>query len=312
MLPRRRYVMVLIGLLAVASTASAQLPGAIFTTNANDTEVNFNQYASKEDVYLNGGPGVNAPVGAAGLPDGTYVFQVTNPNGKVLLSTDPAGCRQFTVSGGFITAVVPFDTCQHVTGPDSVTGGVTVQLFPFLDTPNHGGVYKAWVTPLSDFQAGCSALGHGSDFLTIVDCGFNAGNAHGFIPSNSKTDNFKVKEVPIIEIDTRFYYDRNGNGRPDSDEAWVDGLGITWIDTLGASNAKWSYFNTAINVNHEAHVEGVENGVHRIVVPNQPGCTVGLVRMANVPQEVGPQTVDVHINNLNKPLTVFVDVACIP
>ncbi len=312
MLTRHGYVVVLIGLLAVAATASAQLPGAIFTTTANDSEVNFNQYASKEDVYLNGGPGVNAPVGAAGLPDGTYVFQVTNPNGKVLLSTDRAGCRQFIVLGGFIISVVPFDTCQHVTGSDIVTGGVTVQLFPFLDTPNNGGVYKAWVTPLADFQAGCAALGHPGDFLNIVDCGFNAGNAHGFVPSDSKTDNFKVKEVPIIEIDTRFYPDSNRNGRPDSGERWIDGLGITWIDTLGASNRKWSYLNREINVNHEAHVEGVETGVHRIVVPNQPGCKVGLVRVADVPQDVGPQTIDVQIKNLNKPLTVFVDVACIP
>ena len=46
------------------------------------------------------------PQTAAGLDDGTYVFQVTDPSGKALLSTDPARCRQFTVAGGVITGVV--------------------------------------------------------------------------------------------------------------------------------------------------------------------------------------------------------------
>jgi hypothetical protein len=34
----------------------------------------------------------------------TYVFMVTDPSGKTLLSTDRAGCRQFVVAGGIITA----------------------------------------------------------------------------------------------------------------------------------------------------------------------------------------------------------------
>ena len=36
------------------------------------------------------------------LDDGTYVFQVTEPSGKTLLSTDLAKCRQFTVAAGII------------------------------------------------------------------------------------------------------------------------------------------------------------------------------------------------------------------
>jgi hypothetical protein len=50
--------------------------------------VNLNIYDAKEDVYLNGGPGINAPDDAAGLPAGTYSFQVTDPSGKTLLSSD--------------------------------------------------------------------------------------------------------------------------------------------------------------------------------------------------------------------------------
>src|SRR6266850_2114299 len=54
----------------------------------------------------------------ASLPDGTYVFQVTDPSGKTLLSTDFAICRQFTVANGIITGVVPAGGCQHLTGFD--------------------------------------------------------------------------------------------------------------------------------------------------------------------------------------------------
>src|SRR5215203_3180768 len=92
--------------IALPLSVSAHAPsGAIFTTLADGSEVNLNQFPTKESVYLDGGPGPGAPQTAAGLDDGTYVFQVTDPSGKTLLSTDAAKCRQFTVSGGVITAV---------------------------------------------------------------------------------------------------------------------------------------------------------------------------------------------------------------
>ena len=55
--------------------------GAIFTTDLGCTGVNINIFQSKDDVYLDGGP---AHVGAAGLPDGSYYVQVTEPNGTPL------------------------------------------------------------------------------------------------------------------------------------------------------------------------------------------------------------------------------------
>src|SRR5258707_113990 len=78
-----------------AAVPLVQLSGAIFTTDASGVPVNLNIYQAKEDVYLNGGPGINAPAGAAGLPAGTYYFQVTDPSGKTLLSSDDVSCRQF-------------------------------------------------------------------------------------------------------------------------------------------------------------------------------------------------------------------------
>src|SRR5215207_6235562 len=122
--------------LIAAGTAAAAAPtGAIFTTVADGSEVNFNIYPSKEAVYLDGGPGPGAPQSAAGLDDGIYVFQVTDPSGKTLLSTDPARCRQFRVTGGVITSVAPSGACAHLTGTDVDHNALTVQLMPYLDTP---------------------------------------------------------------------------------------------------------------------------------------------------------------------------------
>jgi|KBSMisStandDraft_5_1062788.scaffolds.fasta_scaffold64851_2 hypothetical protein len=296
-------------------TASAP-SGAIFTTLPDGSRVNFNIYASKPDVYLDGGPGDQAPQGAAGLDDGTYVFQVTDPSGKVLLSIDPARCREVIVANGIITGVVQAGGCEHATGVDQdhgAQGAKTVQLCGggaadpanptacFSDTPNPGGEYKAWITLEADFLDGCALLGTPNG-LDVVDCGAKTkGNAHGFVPRHSKTDNFKVGGSPR-EIDTRFF-------------AWdgtlLDGLQITWTDTLGASNDKWSYLDLALQVNHEAHVEDVEDGTHSITITNQPGCTVGAVYVDGSRQsKSGPQTVSVHVAQGMKGDTIFVDVHC--
>jgi hypothetical protein len=172
------------------STLMAGLTGAIFTTNSSGTVVNGNQYDSPCSVYLNGGPGLHAPVRAAGLPDGDYYFQVTDPSGKTLLSTDPVANRHFIVRGGIITAYVGDGINPiHLTGPDLYDpGGITIRLAnlscpaDFLATPNNGGAYKVWVTPVADFV--------GSPVLVDNPCG--NGCYHGFTPSSTKTDNFKV------------------------------------------------------------------------------------------------------------------------
>jgi hypothetical protein len=278
--------------------------GAIFTTVADGTEVNFNIYPSKEAVYLDGGPGSGAPQGAAGLDDGTYVFQVTDPSGKVLLSTDPASCRQFTVSAGVISGVVATG-CQHLTGFDTDHGATTVQLMPYLDTPNPGGVYKAWVVRLDDFLAGCAELGVANG-LAVVDCGYEAGNFHGFVPAHTKTDNYKVRSGLTAEIDAQFF---NSAGQQ------LDGQGITWKDTLGSSNKKWSHL-AYFDYVHVAHVEAPEDGTHQIEITNQQGCTVGRIKVnGRYLKKAGPQTVFVRINNGTKKngiydYTVLLEVQC--
>jgi hypothetical protein len=279
---------VLAGLPAAAAPPATPLSGAIFTTDATGVPVNLNIYAAKEDVYLNGGPGINAPDGAAGLPAGTYAFQVTDPSGKTLLSSDPVACRRFTVDAlGVIEDVVAAGGCEHATGADGEDGGATVQLFPYADTPNNGGVYKVWVTPYDLLDASAP------------------GNKHGFVPRYSKTDNFKVRSGPIVEIDTRFW--KPGHSEP------VDGMAATWIDTNGASNLKWSEYNPAILAFHEAHVEAAEQGTHKVVVSDQAGCVIGSVRLGNktFAPAGGTVTVDVAVkNHATGDATYFVDVIC--
>jgi hypothetical protein len=183
----------LVASLLCQTPAAAAVSGAIFTTDVNGSIVNANvQYASKCDVYLDGGPGNHAPAGAAGLPTGDYYFQVTDPNGQTLLSTDVVANRRLHVSSsGVIDAYTGTVGPPHPTGIDQdhpELGAITVRLAnstcptDYLDTPNGGGVYKVWVTPVADFAGD----------PTLVDNSCGNGCFHGFVPSKSKTDNFKV------------------------------------------------------------------------------------------------------------------------
>jgi hypothetical protein len=175
------------------SPARAAAPGAIFTTTADGSVVNANQYSSKCDVYLNGGPGQNAPAHAAALPAGDYFFQVTDPSGQTLLSTDVVNNRRFAVSAdGVITAYTGVGGPVHPSGISQdhpELGAITIQVAntgcpaDYLDTTNNGGVYKVWVTPVATFVGD----------PTRVDNSCGSGCFHGFMPSTSKTDNFKVK-----------------------------------------------------------------------------------------------------------------------
>ena len=226
--------------MGVTSSAYAGVSGAIFTTLSNGARVNDNIYTQKcgaQGVWLDGGPGPNAPQGAAGLPDGDYFFQVTDPSGKTLLSTDAVKFRQIHVSGGIITGLS--GAGNHNTGTDIDHGATTIELCPFSDTPNPGGVYKVWVTPIDQFVGDTSAVDN-----TCKTCGF-----HGFIPGWSKTDNFKVGTGEggaclVVWKDI----DNDGSGTvsytpsaPDGSIAWP----VTIFDSnTGTSNTFFTPFGT--------------------------------------------------------------------
>ena len=82
----------IIAAVSVLTTTSymAPLTGAIFTTGASCDGTNINIFTSKTDVYVDGGP---AHQGAAGLPDGFYYIQVTEPGGALLGTSVAAQIR---------------------------------------------------------------------------------------------------------------------------------------------------------------------------------------------------------------------------
>ena len=190
----RLFFATLVAAVVVAVNGAAfaqQVSGAIFTTDQNSNFVNGNVYDSMDDVYLNGGPRPNAPCTAAGLPAGDYFFQVTDPSGSQLLSSDSKDDRRVTVSAGLIVDA----TASHEIGFGKCVGlnpnNITVRLAPFMPTPNPGGEYKVWMTPVGDYDP------------TMTKGSF------GFIPSKSKTDNFKVM-APV---------DSDNDGIPDFEES---------------------------------------------------------------------------------------------
>ncbi|MBN1336677.1 MAG: hypothetical protein JXB39_12035 [Deltaproteobacteria bacterium] len=249
--------------LGVATVAGAAPPlsGAIFTTTEDGTIVNENtHYTKKTDVYLDGGPGPHAPSGAAGLPEGDYYFQVTDPSGKDLLSEDHISCRKIHVGAdGFITEVYAgtneaysksardwvSEDCLHEQGVDidyGPDGAITVQLYPYEDTPNPGGVYKVWITPTDDYigEVDLSCVGEGKD-CSIAGEYWEPGNYHGFVPAASKTDNYKVKRTRIYPalITVSKFNDANMDGDPTGEE-YVTGWAVDAVDPLGGETTEYT------------------------------------------------------------------------
>src|SRR5215216_5820389 len=189
---RHRMISVAIAVVALivitttaAFVASAPLPGAIFTTDVGCTGVDLNIYASKDAVYVDGGP---AHPGAAGLPDGSYYIQVTTPDGNVLGTSVGSGNETpVVVSGG------EFNSCIQLSAVVITAGDLcTVGQPGYCSTDNPGGEYKVWVSTVSTFD-----------------------------PNSSKTDNFKIQENPFPPqglLEVIKFYDANANGVFDATE----------------------------------------------------------------------------------------------
>jgi hypothetical protein len=220
--------------LAGAHNLEAQnkgLSGAIFTTLSDGSTVNANQYSLSCSVYLDGGPGMHAPAKAAGLPDGDYYFQVTNPSGSLLFSTDPVSNRRVRVANGVFVAYTGFGGPPHPTGLDqdhpelgAITIGVANTTCPndFLLSPEASRAYKVWVTPVASF------LGDPAQ----VDNPCSGGCFHGFVASTSKTDNFTLGPSFCLTLQKQFLFS-DGTSAPGT------GWEFDVTDTLGVVN---SYF----------------------------------------------------------------------
>lgn len=196
---------------SAAPNAAVAITGAIYTTIDNGAAVNKNIFQTCTDVYMAGGP---QNQNGAGLPPGTYYFQVTTPNGD-LLSSDDAVCRQLTVNNNGVIAGAASDsgTCAHTNGAANNGNGATpVRLYPFNPTTNPGGEYKVWLVK--------------KEAATI-----DADGKHLiFDKSDSKTDNFKSKGCPgqtaQYAIGGIKYNDANANGALDTDELGISGITI--------------------------------------------------------------------------------------
>ncbi|HXG92736.1 MAG TPA: hypothetical protein VNN73_10265 [Blastocatellia bacterium] len=213
--------------LTFTRNASAQLTGAIYTSTGDGETVNGNVYKDCCDVFLNGGPPPNAPCTSGGLPDGDYYFQVTDPSGQTKLSTDDISRRKVRVSGGVITEYLGGESadCDHEIGKGKCPNAISVQLMPFSETPNAGGEYKVWITPVDAYD-------------TTETTG-----TFGFQSSSSKTDNFKCRmhepcpEPPCVEpprtaIGGVKYYDLNTDGVFTPGEVTIPGWRIDVSYTL--------------------------------------------------------------------------------
>ena len=153
--PGRRLRAAIVAAATAAMTALVLLPAAAsaaspaaFTSDSTGSAVNKNHYDNKCDVYLNGGPD------GASLPAGSYTYAVLAPSGQgdpndpgTLLSSDSNADRTFTVSS---TGVISGGT--HPTSVATDTGATLIQLCPYADTPNGGGVYIIAICPSSDMS----------------------------------------------------------------------------------------------------------------------------------------------------------------
>jgi len=174
----KNFIAAMAAMVAVGTAPSAlavQISGAIFTTTSDGTKVNGNIYDKCCDAYLNGGPQNN---NFSGLPPGTYYFQVTDPSGAILLSTDNAVCRQVIVdANGRVHGAT--GSCPHPNGtPNPANQSTPVELCPFSQTPNAGGEYKVWLIAQTSG--------------TTIDSG-DPKVLH-FTNDDTKTDNFKCRE----------------------------------------------------------------------------------------------------------------------
>jgi hypothetical protein len=265
-MPYARYLSCLLGIaalwLGLPTLASAQVNGAIYTSVADASAVNKNIYPSKDAVYLNGGPQTQNDPGLR--PDGLYYFQVTDPSGSVLLSTDPAACRLVIVSDGRVVGVPPTLPAECTSGFHAVgtanpnNGQLPVQLMPYNDTPNPGGEYKAWLTPFENFSPDPDNLHCSSK---------NSNVRFGFCDSDSKTDNFKVRLPNAAYVGVCKFNDLDADGQQDAEEPLIphwpivaEGVDGGPVHTQTADNGCVSFVYSGFGDGHDTQVIVLSEG----------------------------------------------------
>ncbi|MGE5294978.1 MAG: MSCRAMM family protein, partial [Solirubrobacterales bacterium] len=192
------------------------------------------------------------------LPDGDYYYQVTNPSGSMLLSTESIESRKVTVSDGIFPLT---------------------QLCPFDDTQNPGGEYKVWVTPVSAY---------------VPKGDMGRSGVWGFIPDSCKTDNFKIR-VPERHsyLIVRKFKDCNANGIWDKDasgvpiEEEIEGWPVEVTDPSGTKTA----YTTPIEI-------AVYEGIYTVAEVEKSTWMATTDAEATVIVSATPNTYEVDFGNI--------------
>jgi hypothetical protein len=181
-------------------------------SKGNIDVVNCNIYNAKKYVWLNGGP-VGAQLGA-----GDYFFAVLEPGGQP--NPNDGNLKNLHWGKEFHTdrdaRTFSVDSAGTITsGPSGhVLNNNKIQLSPFADTGNPGGVY---------ILAICSLDWVGTDGQVS--------------PRDCKYDAFKVREgkdeeppPPLITLSGMKYYDANTNGQWDAGEPGLSNWPIDYAN----------------------------------------------------------------------------------
>jgi hypothetical protein len=201
-------------LIACSLTASAAINGALQTTTSDGTVVNYNTGLSCDAVYITGGPQNLNDLGL--VPNGTYYVRVTDPAGKTDLSAIAPGTGDFTVTVDTVNGKGVITGGSHPVGStNSQSGETTVQLWPFAQTPNNGGVYKAWISTDPNFQNSTTKT---DNFKCTVPPDFCTTH-----PDDPACQN---PPPPSADIVGEKYYDSNANGSLDPGELGIQGWQI--------------------------------------------------------------------------------------
>jgi hypothetical protein len=131
-------------------------PGEDSHCQNGNPAVNCNIYDGKQYVWMNGGPST-ADLGG----DGIYFFAVVAPSGQkdpndgssTLLSSDARIQRTFSYDSSLTPNVT-----QLAGSPTHTQAGNLVNLLPYNDTPNPGGVYILAICRLGDLGTPVASL----------------------------------------------------------------------------------------------------------------------------------------------------------